>query len=234
MTSTTLRVGQVTILCDVADTLPKQIKGLQGRQELALGRGLLFPFPSTRRATMHMGSVSFPIDILFIRNGRIARIVHDAQPGETSLWTDTASSILELPGGFALSYGIAVGDKIDTSLSKLGQTIEDPDEFAAGILIAFAEAIARDDALSWRPDVLNGNKTESSVVTSNVIKKWLSTLGVSDLQTVVNAATSSEGFETISELLIQLGIIDFSRVSPDGQNLILYRTPKKQPPRLSI
>ncbi len=55
-------------LCDVAHSLEDKIAGLQPYRSLKYGSGLIFPYEKPQDVTYHMGSVSFPIDI--IKSGR--------------------------------------------------------------------------------------------------------------------------------------------------------------------
>lgn len=103
-------LADIPVQVDVASTPQEQAQGLQGRSSLNPGQGLLFPFPQTRRATFHAASVSFPFDIIFVRDGHIAEIVSDIQPGSQERFTATASHVVEVPGGFCSRHGIERGD----------------------------------------------------------------------------------------------------------------------------
>lgn len=54
------------IICEVADTHVKQAQGLQGTPKLAQGEGMLFPYDKPKDVTFHMGSVPYPIDLIFV------------------------------------------------------------------------------------------------------------------------------------------------------------------------
>jgi hypothetical protein len=50
-----------------------------------------------------MGSVSYPIDLIFISAGKVVKIVHNAQPGSNDTWSHpTCDYVLEVLGGSAL------------------------------------------------------------------------------------------------------------------------------------
>jgi hypothetical protein len=101
-------------LCAVARTAQEQAQGLQERQPLGYGEGMLFPFMPTRAATFHMGRVSYPIDIVFVgADRRIARIVHMAQPGTRTRWSHPAcSAVVELLGAMSVRANLQVGDVV--------------------------------------------------------------------------------------------------------------------------
>lgn len=103
--------GKAVVICDVAASPADQARGLQVRASLVPGDGMLFPFSPARAATFHMGSVSYPIDIVFVgADNRVAKIIHDAQPGAATRWGfATCSAVVELPGGFAQRVGLGLG-----------------------------------------------------------------------------------------------------------------------------
>lgn len=113
-------VGDTRVLCDVAQTSQEQARGLQGREPLAADEGMLFPFTPPRAATFHMGSVAFPIDIVFAdAAGRVGRIVHQAEPGSRARWTHPASSaVVELQGGACAREGIDIGQLVRVYASR--------------------------------------------------------------------------------------------------------------------
>ena len=60
-----------------------------------------------------MGRVKFPIDILFFMHDdlgfRVAKIVHNANPGDLNLWSHPRTDcVLEIPGGSCAKYGIGI------------------------------------------------------------------------------------------------------------------------------
>lgn len=110
------------VVCAVARTQAEQARGLQGHAPLGAGEGMLFPFHPPRAACFHMGTVTFPIDILFAdASGRVAKIVHAAQPGSKDRWgVPIASAVIELAGGQASALGVRPGDRIQVAGRKLG------------------------------------------------------------------------------------------------------------------
>lgn len=106
--------GRLLALCALAKTAHEQARGLQGHPPLGPGEGMLFPFQPVRAATFHMGTVGFPIDIVFAdARGRVGRIVHAAQPGARSRWSHPAcSAVVELEGGACGRSGVLVGDRV--------------------------------------------------------------------------------------------------------------------------
>lgn len=83
---------------------------------------MLFPFAPPRATTFHMGRVAFPIDVVFAdARGRVARVVHAAEPGTREMWAHNAcSAVVELRGGACRAAGIGVGVSVRVACT-LGQ-----------------------------------------------------------------------------------------------------------------
>lgn len=104
----------------IARTAAEQARGLQGYAGLGPSDGMLFPFRPARAAQFHMGTVSFPIDLVFIdAGGHVARVVHAAQPGSRERWGHPiCSAVVELQGGACAHAGIAPGDRLRVQASR--------------------------------------------------------------------------------------------------------------------
>lgn len=103
-----------SFICDIAESTQDKIIGLQSYSNLSNNCGLLFKYSSPQSLTFHMGTVKFPIDILFIDDdNKIKKIYSSIQPGSLDLFTCAgAKNVLEVCGGISESLGIEVGDKI--------------------------------------------------------------------------------------------------------------------------
>lgn len=107
--TTRVRVGGRTFSCRVASTPQEHATGLQGSAPLAPDEGMLFVFDRPRYAAFHMGTVDFPIDIMFIEKGRVARVVRNASPGSTESWAHSPTDmVLEVKAGLAPPEGTRV------------------------------------------------------------------------------------------------------------------------------
>ena len=71
-----VRLGDHTVSCEVAETLAKQARGLQGHAPLSDGAGMLFPYKAARDVTFWMGNVSFPIDVVFVEGANKKTAMH--------------------------------------------------------------------------------------------------------------------------------------------------------------
>ena len=105
---------KVEFLCDVAETIEEKISGLQPYQSLKYGAGLIFPYKRPQDVMYHMGSVSFPIDIIFIgSNNKIKKIEKNILPGTLATFgSSDVSAVLEISGGSSNNIGLMVGDTV--------------------------------------------------------------------------------------------------------------------------
>ncbi len=126
----------LTFSCDAAETEFDRTRGLQGYGPLMPHEGLLFVFPYPGRPTFHMGTVSFPITIVWIGPDRRVTRVTDALPGDSGQWTAPAQYVLEVASG-ALT-GVRVGDPVEM-YKRTAQIFQDssrahglPEEYVDG------------------------------------------------------------------------------------------------------
>ena len=120
-----LTINKTKIQVEIADTISKREKGLSGRDSLKEGNGMLFVFPQKEvTASFWMKDMLIPIDIIWIRNGRILQINKDIQPpaentpdSKLQLYTtkEPVNYVLEVPAGYSDKSGFKVGDSVDLS-----------------------------------------------------------------------------------------------------------------------
>jgi uncharacterized membrane protein (UPF0127 family) len=101
----------------IAESSIEKTNGLQPFSKLGSTEAMLFPFESLSSVTFHMGKVKFPIDIMFLLEDgdnvlKIAKIVHNACPGEDARWTCAATHVLEVKGNTCNKLGLKVGSKL--------------------------------------------------------------------------------------------------------------------------
>ncbi|MBU1179932.1 DUF192 domain-containing protein [Patescibacteria group bacterium] len=92
-------------------------KGLSGRSSLAESKGLLFAFPNPDKYGFWMKGMKFPIDIIWIDDGKIVDIKQSApvpltQNYETYTPAAPARYVLEINAGLSEEYGLKVGDSV--------------------------------------------------------------------------------------------------------------------------
>lgn len=93
---------------DTADTLFSQMRGLMFRRSIPEDYALLFRFDEVGSRDVHMLFVPFPLDVLWVVDGEVAR------KERLSAWTGLARAeadlLIELPAGAA--ENVQVGDGI--------------------------------------------------------------------------------------------------------------------------
>ena len=108
--------GRVTINVEVARSPQAQTKGLGGRPSLKKGTGMAFPYNGPGLRGIWMKGMLIPIDILWIREGRIVAIEANVPPpsanGELAVFRHVADLVLEVPAGNAKEMGIRVGQSV--------------------------------------------------------------------------------------------------------------------------
>jgi hypothetical protein len=113
-TASVILAGRVTVVAELARQPEEQILGLSNRPALAPGRGMLFLYERPQPVGIWMKDMRFPLDILWIREGRIVKIEKDAPPLVPGMaervYTATADLVLEVPAGFADREKIRLGD----------------------------------------------------------------------------------------------------------------------------
>jgi hypothetical protein len=102
---------------EVADSSAKRELGLGKRDFLPVGQGMYFPFDTAQRWVFWMKDMRFPIDIVWIRDGKVVDIarsvpVPKALPLETFSPIEPADAVLELNAGVAAEIGLEAGDNL--------------------------------------------------------------------------------------------------------------------------
>lgn len=116
---TEVRVGNVTMQVDIADTIGKQHKGLSGRESLPADQGMYFPMGQPAIYTFWMKDMQFPLDIIWIRDGHVVDITENVPypvGGQQSVSVqpkEPADAVLEVNTDFTEKYGVKVGDTVE-------------------------------------------------------------------------------------------------------------------------
>ncbi|MFQ5988626.1 MAG: DUF192 domain-containing protein [Candidatus Methylomirabilales bacterium] len=122
-----VRIGdRVVVTVEVAHTEAEKVRGLSGRDGLEPGRGMLFVYEAPARPLMWMQGMRFPLDILWIRDGRVVGLVKEAKPPapgevpEVFVPSQKVQYVLEVPAGFAERYGVVPDDPVEITLGRDG------------------------------------------------------------------------------------------------------------------
>lgn len=114
----------------ITESIQDRVRGLEGFAPLGPDDGMLFVVPTGPRwVTFHMGGVTFPIDIIFLVDGRVTRIA-TLQPGSDELVDELADLVLETQAGWAAKKGVTVGTVLLTkrpdTLTRTAMSTYDP------------------------------------------------------------------------------------------------------------
>jgi uncharacterized membrane protein (UPF0127 family) len=110
------------VLAEVADSEAKKRLGLGGRDGLAPGRGMLFPYPRADRYAFWMKGMRFDIDIVWIRGDQVVFVTEGARHPLGPVEDDAslpqfappepADRVLEVNAGTAARFGWRPGDAV--------------------------------------------------------------------------------------------------------------------------
>ncbi len=121
-TGTLVIAERVTVTVELARSAIEKTRGLSGRPPLKPGHGMLFVYEQAQPIGIWMKDMRFALDILWIRDGRIAHVEKNAPPlvptGPERVYTATGEAVLEVPAGFADQQKIRVGDRVKVNLTQ--------------------------------------------------------------------------------------------------------------------
>ena len=115
-----VRIGKTTFKVELATSTMAQARGLSGRQSLADGTGMLFPFSRPGIQSFWMKDMNFPIDMIWIGGNKVLGFAENAEPQPgTPMWglklyhsPDGVDTVLEVPDGTVEKDGIKVRDAV--------------------------------------------------------------------------------------------------------------------------
>lgn len=179
-------------LCDIANSLEDKIAGLQPYKSLKYGSGLIFPYDKPQDVTYHMGSVSFPIDIIFVgAEGKIKKIAENIAPGTLGVFGSSGVSlVLEISGGASSSLGIRVGDFVSAGKISDSEYLEFDKKYASFISenkfyiknASFTKIVSFDQYSIFNSDVKNQSSLNiiKNASIKNIDKKQISIYNFDD------------------------------------------------------
>ncbi|MFO8012215.1 MAG: DUF192 domain-containing protein [Phycisphaerae bacterium] len=110
----TIRVGEVPLAVEVADTEAERQKGMMFRRRLGPDEAMLFVFERERDLAFHMRNTYVDLDLAYIAaDGRILEIARlHAHRRERVYSREPARFALEVPAGWMAAHGIREGDRV--------------------------------------------------------------------------------------------------------------------------
>ena len=120
-----VKIAEVSIPVELADTDEKRVKGLSGRSSFDEKSGMLFVFDNKQITPVFwMKDMQIPLDIIWIGSGKIVKIDENvpapvAGTPDTKLTNYSPGSpidyVLEVNSGFSGKNKIKAGDSVDLS-----------------------------------------------------------------------------------------------------------------------
>jgi len=111
-----VKIGKKIVNAEIADTFPKQMKGLMGRKDLPENQGMLFVFDSSDIRKFWMLNTSISLDMIWLNTSKkIIYIEKNARPcfllNCTSYGPNQAAQyVLEVNANYTTKNNISVGD----------------------------------------------------------------------------------------------------------------------------
>ncbi|NTU98777.1 DUF192 domain-containing protein [Candidatus Falkowbacteria bacterium] len=111
------QIGSEKVTLEIADTDELRSKGLSGHSSLDDTKGMLFIFPTKAVRSFWMKDMLFPLDIVWVNDGKVINISKNLPP-EGTIPQKTYSSglpinyVLELSAGWCDRHNLKVNDNI--------------------------------------------------------------------------------------------------------------------------
>lgn len=120
----TIKVDDIVLDVEVADTESTRTRGLMFREQLPYNQGMIFVFDEEQVAPMWMLNMQFPLDLIwFDKDGNVVHIEKNTQPCKSALETmactfqnaddEEAKYVLEVAAGFVDKFHITEKSKLE-------------------------------------------------------------------------------------------------------------------------
>jgi hypothetical protein len=107
-------IGNNVFYSEVISSVDKMHKGLGGRGSLCQSCAMLFKFPDSGRYAFSMKDMRFPLDIIWILNGKIVYLEKNVSEKFSDIMISSADAdqVLEINAGNIDKLGIEIGNKV--------------------------------------------------------------------------------------------------------------------------
>ena len=118
----TIKIGDEQLEVEIMQTLEDQKQGLSGRISLANDHGMLFVYSNPALYKFWMKDMLFPLDIIWINNGKVIEITDNVPPPEqnadisqlpTYSPLQPVTGVLEVSAGYVKKHNIIIGDQVE-------------------------------------------------------------------------------------------------------------------------
>ncbi|MBU6450888.1 MAG: DUF192 domain-containing protein [Cyanobacteria bacterium REEB67] len=126
----TVKLGSEVVKLEVAETPAEITKGLMFRTSMPETQGMVFIFPPGQKVAFWMKNTLIPLDMVFIKDGKIEKICKDVPPckskdpegADCPVYPSRAlievSEVIEVNAGFCERHGVKEGDEVKFDFKK--------------------------------------------------------------------------------------------------------------------
>jgi uncharacterized protein len=114
-----VKIKDAIVYVEIADSPEKKYQGLSDRASMPQDRGMLFIFPGGNNGAFEMRRMRFPLDIIWIKDLKIAKLDKNLPPPyETNnvpvivYSPGSVQHVLEVNAGWSDQNNIGVGDEV--------------------------------------------------------------------------------------------------------------------------
>ncbi|MBI4035210.1 MAG: DUF192 domain-containing protein [Candidatus Chisholmbacteria bacterium] len=116
-TSVGLRVGEVVVKIEVADTPEEREKGLSGRESLGEDQGMLFVFEQPGEYGFWMKGMNFGLDFVWIKDSKVTDVTENVSVSSEEMPPvyqpqQPVEAMLEVNAGWVKRHQIEIGDEV--------------------------------------------------------------------------------------------------------------------------
>lgn len=114
MPTTTLTMGDASLVVEIADNGERRARGLMYRNSMPTNEGMLFVYPESKDRSFWMKNVRFPLSIAFADEAGTIVAIADMRPmsKKSTLSGAPAMYAIETNKGWFESHGVEVGDTV--------------------------------------------------------------------------------------------------------------------------
>lgn len=109
-----VQIKEKKFAVELALTGEEKIRGLGGREEICISCGMLFVLGQSGKYSFWMKDMKFPLDIIWISDGKISHIAKNIPPDyQGVIFPDaSADNVLEINGGLSEKLNFKIGDSV--------------------------------------------------------------------------------------------------------------------------
>jgi len=111
-TPATVQINGKNIKVEVARTTTERAKGLSSRNSLVPDTGMLFVFDKADLHSFWMKDMLFPLDIIYINNGKVAETTTLQPPSDNNIPKYTPQNKAQYVLELNVNSGFKVGDEV--------------------------------------------------------------------------------------------------------------------------